>query len=83
MRDSLHTFVSALIVHAMQKLVKNSSQRGIPLTQLSTVVKPKIEAIGEGGLHFSSNFDMSKVEKMQETEKKKEKEKVRYDPAWG
>ena len=82
-RDSLHTFVSALIMHAMERLVKNSGKRGIPLSQLSTVVKPKIEAIGEGGLHFSSNFDMSKVEKIQETEKKKEKEKVRYDPAWG
>lgn len=82
-RDELHTFVRELLLHAMGKLAKAAEVRGIPLDKISDLVKPKVSAIAEDGIAFSTVFDDEAVKKLQKDSEKKEKQSIDYDPGWG
>ena len=82
-RDELHSFVRELILHAMGKLHKAASARGVPMNKLSETVKPKVSAIAEDGIAFATVFDDEAVNKLKDKAEKDEKHSVTYDPAWG
>ena len=82
-RDELHSFIRELLLHAMGKLHKAAMQRGVPMDKISELVKPKVSAIAEDGIAFSTVFDDEAVKELLKDSKKKEERAVTYDPAWG
>jgi len=82
-RDELHGFIRELLLHAMGKLYKAAMQREIPMDKISELVQPKVQAIAEDGIAFSTVFDDDAVKRLQKDSNEKEKHSVTYDPAWG
>lgn len=83
-RDAMHQFVAFNLAQAMQSIVQELGKRGLKdLSQISSLVKPRVAMIDDGAIGFSAEIDRKALEELLTGTKDADDKKVKFDPAWG
>ena len=81
-RDRMHELVLGNVVQAMQALAEEVNKRGLDYKNLTEIVDAKVAMVDDRAIGFAAKLK-PEAQKIIESKKEKEADKVKYDPAWG
>jgi hypothetical protein len=81
-RDRMHHLVLGNVLQAMSALAEEVEKRNLSFENLSELVDAKVAMVDDQSIGFAARIK-PEAERLVEKKQQEEKDKVKFDPAWG
>ena len=81
-KQEMLKFVGGMLMHAIMEIGSDADQKGIPLSRVSEVIKPRVVKIAEQGCMIESAIDKRILKKIAQENQDEKPDKTKFDPSY-